>query len=139
MNLKQVIYNILEIAKEKPNIRTALEGNVYDLNKMPDVEYNVFWLTQGQHKVSESQITYTFTMFYINRLTEDKGNRTDIHSDGIIELTNIINTVADDIGCDVDYPLNFTVFNERFADECAGVFTTVNIVVDNDLGNCYWD
>lgn len=139
MTLKQLIYNILEIAKEKPNIRTAKEGNVYDLNSMPDVEYNVFWLTQGQHRVDEQEITYNFNMFYISRLTDDFGNKVDIHSDGIVELTNIINTIVEELDCEVEYPLSFTTFNQRFLEECAGVFTSVNIVVNNDMGNCYWE
>lgn len=139
MTLKQLIYNILEIAKEKPNIRTAKEGNVYDLNSMPDVEYNVFWLTQGQHRVDEQEITYNFNMFYISRLTDDFGNKVDIHSDGIVELNNIINTIVEELDCEVEYPLSFTTFNQRFSDECAGVFVSVNILVDNNLGNCYWE
>lgn len=139
MTLKQLIYNILEIAKEKPNIRTAKEGNVYDLNSMPDVEYNVFWLTQGQHRVDEQEITYNFNMFYISRLTDDFGNKVDIHSDGIVELNNIINTIVEELDCEVEYPLSFTTFNQRFLEDCAGVFTSVNIVVDNELGNCYWE
>lgn len=139
MTLQQLIYNILEIAKEKPNIRTAREGNVYDLNKMPDVEYNVFWITQGQHSVDENQITYNFTMFYINRLTDDFVNKVEIHSDGIVELINIINTISEELDCDIEFPISFTTFNERFADECAGVFASVNIVVDNNLGNCHFD
>lgn len=139
MTLKQLIYNILEIAKEKPNIRTAEEGNIYDLNNMPDVEYNVFWLTQGQHRVGESTITYNFNMFYVNRLSDNLDNKIDIQSDGIVELVNIINSIVDELDVEVEYPLNFTPFNQRFSDDCSGVYTSVNIVVDNELGNCYWE
>lgn len=139
MYLKEIINNILEIAKNKPNIRTAEQGNVYDLNSMPDVEYSAFWLTQGQHRLDEQEVTYNFTMFYIDRLTDDFSNKTDIQSDGIVELTNIINTIVNVMDCEVDYPLNFTVFNQRFAEECAGVFVNVNITVDNNMGNCYWE
>lgn len=139
MTLKQLIYNILEIAKEKPNIRTAQEGNIYDLNNMPDVEYNVFWLTQGQHRVGESTITYNFNMFYVNRLSDNLDNKIDIQSDGIVELVNIINSIVDELDVEVEYPLNFIPFNQRFLEDCSGVYTSVNIVVDNELGNCYWE
>lgn len=139
MTLKEVIDAILYVAKQHPSIRTAKEGNVYELDSMPDVEYKVFWLTQGQHRFDNQQNTYTFNMFYIDRLTDGIENQTDIQSDGIVAINNIINGLQAYYDIEIDFPVNITAFNQRFADDCAGVFATVSIVVDNELGECYYN
>lgn len=77
---------------------------------------------------SENRITYSFTFFYVDRLTENAGNQMEIQSVGIQTLDNIIRTL-DDLLLPVEEGYTFQVFNQRFMDECAGVFSNVNIVV----------
>lgn len=139
MTLKEVIDNIIYVAKSQPNIKTVKEGNVYDLDSMPDVEYKVVYLTQSQHRFDNQQNTYNFTLFYIDRLTDDSGNKIDIHSDGIVTINNILNGLQDCYDMEVETPVSVTTFNQRFVDDCAGVFASVSIVVDNDLGYCYYE
>lgn len=138
MTLKQTIQLLKTIASSKPNIRYVAEGNVYELNQKPDVEYGVFYITQSQSEVYENYIKYKLSLFFIDRLTDGFDNRLQIQSDGIRVIKNILNTFEDMGDDEVEYPLSFTSFNERFCDECAGVFTTVSIITDGESG-CVFD
>jgi hypothetical protein len=136
MTLKEIIDTLIDVSLSKPNIRTARTGNVYELNSMPDVDYSCFYITQQGSEVYENQIYHKLTLFYIDRLTDGFDNKLQIQSDGQRVITNIINTVID-MDLEVNYPLSFTSFNERFSDDCCGVFTTVTFITDNEMGYCY--
>lgn len=136
MTLKEIIDTLIDVSLSKPNIRTARTGNVYELNSMPDVDYSCFYITQQGSEVYENQIYHKLTLFYIDRLTDGFDNKLQIQSDGQRVITNIINTVID-MDLEVNFPLSFTSFNERFSDDCCGVFTTVTFITDNEMGYCY--
>lgn len=139
MTLKNIVGCLLDVAKTKPNIRTTGEGNVYDLNSKPDVVYNCFYVTQMGSDVYENQVHHKLTLFYIDRLTDNFDNKLQVQSNGQMEITNIINTVCNICDVEVDYPISFTSFNERFTDDCCGVFTTVTFITDLELGNCGYE
>lgn len=139
MTLKKLIELLQTIALSKPNIRYADNGNVYDLNSKPDVEFCTFFVTQMGSEVYENQAYHKLALFYIDRLTDNFDNRLQVQSDGQREITNIINTLLDMEDVEVKYPLAFTSFNERFSDECAGVFTTVTFITDLETGICSYE
>lgn len=132
MNLYQTIQAIEATASRQPNIRTIVRNDVFRLNAVPDVRYGVFAWLQNEHTTdADSQlITWNFTFFYVDRLTEDKGNEVQIQSVGIETLENILQSLADR-GI---YPdtYSFRTFNQRFADECAGVFCNVQLQTSKD-------
>lgn len=138
MTLTEVINEILTVAKRQPLVHEAGEGDIYDrLNGSKRVDYSVVWLTQGSHYSREGWMTYRFTVFYVDRLLNDLGaNRLEIQSTGIKALRNIVLTVCDDLG--VDEPdLTFTPFTQRFRDETAGVYTSIDITLP--IGDCHED
>lgn len=138
MTLKETIELLKTIAQSQPNIRYVGEGNVYELNHKPDIEYGVFYITQSNTQIFDNYVQYNLNLFYVDRLTDDFDNRLQVQSDGIRVIKNILN-IYEDMGDDeISYPLNFTSFNERFCDECAGVFTTVSIVTDG-LSGCIFE
>ena len=51
----------------------------------------------------------------------------------------IINNLEMSEDVNVEYPVPFTTFNHRFTDECAGVFATIKITTDNELGLCAYE
>lgn len=138
MTLKETIELLKDIAISKPNIRYANDGNVYDINSIPNIEYGVFYVTQSNTNVYENYVQYNLNIFYIDRLVDGFDNRLQIQSDGIRTIKNIVNTFVDITDDDVSYPLNFTSFNERFCDDCAGVFTTLSIETDGE-SNCSYE
>ena len=132
MNLLQTIRTIEKAAGLQPTVGTIVRGDVFRLNGHPSVRYGAFAWLQNEHTTSEDSdlITYNFTFFYVDRLTEDQGNETEVQSVGIETLENII-AMLPSLGL---YPSNysFRAFNQRFADDCAGVFCNIQLEAIKD-------
>ena len=132
MKYRELLNNITEVAKKHPNINSTFIGDVYELNHRNDVDYCAFVITQGTHRVNsdEDYIDYTLNLFYVDRLTADESNRTQIHSSGIDFMNSLLRAVEKLGVVVVEHTEN--VFNERFNDVCAGVYATVVFRVDID-------
>lgn len=130
MTLKQVIKAFEIIASHQPSVSMIVQNDIFRLNSKSDARYGVFGWTQGIHTsgVESNMINYQFTFFYVDRLTEDKGNQIEIQSVGIETLDNIIREM-DARGLFVDTNYTMQTFNQRFLDECAGVFCNVTFSV----------
>lgn len=129
MTLKDIVTLLEGAAQAQPAVGTVVQNDVFRLNTLPSVRYAAFAWVQGQHTASIDGrfITFRFSLFYVDRLTEDLGNQVEVQSVGIEVLQNILRTLQEE-GVDVDQP-TFQPFNQRFADECAGVYTTVGLTV----------
>ena len=134
MNLFQTIDNIKKIALVQPNVRTAIEGNVYSImNNTPDLQYGVVVITQGTHRSDEMFNYFNFNIFYIDRLVDDmESNRLQIQSIGIQILNNIINTFADEYDIDLSSDVQYNPFTQKFADETAGDYISITLEVPKD-------
>ena len=128
MTLKEAIKVIEEVASRQPSINMIVENDVFRLNAKADARYGVFAWLQGQHSTSidSNTLSLQFTFFYVDRLTEDKSNQLEIQSVGIQTLDNILRKL-DELGMWVSNNYTFQAFNQRFLDECAGVFCNVTI------------
>lgn len=137
MTLLDIITSFKELARVKPNINYVGSGDIYQLNSLPNIDYSVFFVTQNAHNWTENTITYSLNLYYIDRLLVDRSNAEEIQNTGILQLQNIINTFNDTI-YDVDFSdVNFTPFYHKFADDCAGVYCTIQITAPSILGYCY--
>ena len=139
MTLFELINKLKNIAISKPNINFVGDGDVYVLNSLPNIDYSVFFITQNDHSIYQDTITYSLNLFYIDRISDSEDNILNIQSDGMLQLTNIINTLVFSEDVDVDGEITFTPFIQRFSDQCAGVYCTVRFVVDNNLGTCNYE
>ena len=130
MTLLELIKTIEVIASRQPSIKMIVENDVFRLNNKSNARYGVFAFVQGQHTTSidSSVISYTFTFFYVDRLKHNRSNQIEIQSVGIQTLDNIIRQL-DDLGVFAEQEYSFQVFNQRFTDECAGVFCNVTLSV----------
>lgn len=133
MTLLELIKTMEVIASHQPSINMVVENDIFRLNTKADAKYGVFAFVQGQHSTSidSNVITYAFTLFYVDRLKNDRSNQIEIQSVGIQTLDNIIRQL-DDMGIYSETSYSFQVFNQRFTDECAGVFCNVNLSVPVD-------
>ena len=139
MTLFEIINKLKSIAINKPNINFVGDGDVYTLNSLPNIDYSVFFITQNDHSIYQDTITYSLNLFYIDRISDSEDNVLNIQSDGMLQLTNVINTLVFSEDVDVEGEISFTPFIQRFADQCAGVYCTVRFVVDNNLGTCNYE
>lgn len=137
MTLYQITKAIETIALTHPNIRTATDGSIYTImNANPSVKYGTFIVTQNQHRQTEMFDVYGLTLFYVDRLVDNReDNRLQIQSIGKQVLGNIIQAFCETY--DVDFPLvvRYTPFTEKFKDECAGMYAQIEIEVVKD-NNC---
>lgn len=125
MTLSQVIAAIEGIAAKQPAVKMIVRNDVFRISSVPDARYGAFAWLQGQHsgEVDSSLASWNFTLFYVDRLTQDEGNRIEVQSVGIEVLTNIIRALGE-VGIYAE-SYTFNTFNQRFEDECAGVFANV--------------
>lgn len=130
MTLKEVIRTMEVIASGQPSVNMVVENDVFRINAAPDVKYGVFAFLQREHSSSldSSVISYSFTLFYVDRLKNDRSNQIEIQSVGVQTLDNIIRKM-DEMGIFTETAYTFQVFNQRFLDECAGVFCNVTFSV----------
>lgn len=130
MTLQQVIKAIEVIASQQPSVNMIVQNDIFRLNDASDARYGVFGWTQNQHSTSvdSALFTFSFVFFYVDRLKNDRSNEIEIQSVGIQTLNNILRQL-DDIGVYVSSTYNFQTFNQRFLDECAGVFCNVSLQV----------
>ena len=130
MTLQQVIRVFEMVASQQPSVNMIVQNDIFRLNSKSDARYGVFGWTQGQHSTSadSSMFNYSFTFFYVDRLKNDVSNQIEVQSVGIQTIDNILRKL-DDLGVYVSSTYNFQTFNQRFFDECAGVFCNVSLQV----------
>lgn len=127
MTLLETIRIIENVAIAQPSVNTIVENDIFKLNEHPEAKYGVFAFVQGQHggSVDSDLFTYRFSFFYVDRLRHDRSNQIEVQSVGIETINNILQRLSD-LGIESG---SYTIqpFNQRFADECAGVFCTVDL------------
>lgn len=130
MTLLQIIRAIERVAKKQPAINMIVRNDIFRLNTYNDAKYGVFAWVQGQHAttVVSGLIRYQFSLIYADRLTGDLHNQAEVQSVGVQVISNIVRALAsEDIFTRGD--VTFQPFNQRFTDECAGVFANVTFEV----------
>lgn len=130
MTLQQVIKAFEVVASQQPSVNMIVQNDIFRLNSKSDAKYGVFGWTQGQHSASadSSWFTYSFTFFFVDRLKNDMSNQIEVQSVGIQTLDNILREL-DELGFYINSSYSFQPFNQRFLDECAGVFCNVSLQV----------
>lgn len=132
MTLLQLIRTIERVAAGQPAVGTIVRNDIFRLNAAPAVRYGAFAWLQGEHRSGDgSLMDYSFTFFYADRLTADRANEIEVQSVGVEVLTNIVRQL-EDLGVFREGDVTFRTFNQRFADECAGVYCSVTLQVLKD-------
>lgn len=131
MTLLEVIRTIEDAAARQPSVAMIVENDVFRLNSYADARYGVFAWVQGRHRVDSMTpdfIRYSFTFFYVDRLRNDIANQVEVQSVGIETIQNVLRVLRD-AGLDPE-TYEFQAFNQRFADECAGVYCSVVLLAE---------
>ena len=128
MTYYELISELKQCALDEPNIRFVGAKDIYELNSLPNIDYDVFYITPNQHILTEDTIIYSLNLYFISRWDESEENQIDIHSRGIFKLSNILNRFNDrfpDVA--IRYNGTYQLFYQKFKDVCAGVFLTIQI------------
>lgn len=137
MTLYEIFKIINNVAVAQPNVNTIVNtGNVYDLNtENYQIKYASFCAQQGEHTQNGDFMTYSFNLFYVDRLTDERRNKLEVQSNAITTLNNIINGLTQIELIDVNSEITYQVFTERFTAECAGAYCTLRVTTDTPY--CY--
>jgi hypothetical protein len=133
MTLVETINLLNWIAQNQPNVNGVVEtGDIYDLNKEEfQQKYAAFCVQQNTHTVTQDFTTFSFTLFYVDRLTLDKSNKIEIQSTAVEFFSNLIKTIMTKFD-NLDFTNGeVTTFTERFSAECAGAFMNCRITTAN--------
>lgn len=131
MTYKNLIDNLTECSLVEPNVRTVICPDIYELNSLSDVEYNVVCITPNTFQVSEDVIVWSLNIYYVDRWDSEHQNQIDIQSAGITALNNIINRFSESLDIEITRPITFIPFYQKFTDVCAGIYCTVQITTDS--------
>lgn len=138
MTLKTTIEKLRDIALKTHNVRSVIINDIYRENAFANADYGVVAIIQNEHSVGDNIVTYNLTLVYVDRLAKDGSNELDIQSDGMLTLTNIINAFVGEVDdASIEGDVTFTAYNQRFVDDCAGVYADVAISVTSNMGICY--
>jgi hypothetical protein len=122
------------VAAQQPGINEIIPGDVYMLNSKKDAEFGVFsWQHRQHQEISDIPDLryYSFTIFYIDRQTQDRSNILEAQSTGLEVLSNIIKTIVDTLEIELQTNVVYQPFEQRFSQECAGCYANVTFVVPN--------
>lgn len=138
MTLKTIINKLQEYALGTPNVGGVIVNDVYHTNFWEGIEYAIVAIIQREHAVSDNLATYRFQLAYIDRLNEDRSNDVDIQSDGVMVISNVVNALIElNDNVELSGEITFSVFNERFKDECSGVVADVSLITASPMGTCH--
>lgn len=132
-NIYTLIKAIEKIGIAIPDVNTVVLGDIFELNSRPDIDYSVFAIVQDRHEQDDSFFYFNCFLYYVDRLTNDGENRLEIQSHGCSLLSTVISKI-EELGLIVNTSFNTTYqpFNQRFSDECAGVYARVSVQIPID-------
>lgn len=131
-NLKN---QIGEIALSQPEVNAYGEGSVYDLlNSGGKIEkYAAVVTTFQSASIVNDNYTATVNLFYIDRLTKfDDNNRLQVQDTAVQTLHNILLQLAEEYDVENE---SYTLFTQKFADNCAGAYATLKITLP--ISGCF--
>lgn len=127
MRLDELIRDIKDTSLRHVLVNEFGEGDIYEYLNSGEHKYPCVFLTvTGLSDVGYNRVV-NITLFYVDRLTSDQSNRTQLQS------------VATDVLSDIIYKfestnVNYTLFTEKFSDLCAGAYAEFNATVEFTVG-----
>lgn len=135
--LTEIKNQIGEIALQQPEVNAYGEGSVYELLNTGGMieKYAAVVATFQSASIDDDNYTATVNLFYIDRLTKfDDNNRLQIQDTAVNTLHNIFLQLADEYDYLVENE-NYTLFTQKFADNCAGAYCTLKITLP--ISGCF--
>lgn len=136
MTLQNLIDTIARFGIQNKIINCSMAGSsIYDINGDTIDGYPLLFTSPtGTHRVERDTTTYEITLYYLDRLVQDRSNEMNVLSTAVEALKNIIWGIANLDGIvDVTESLNIRNVTETevFADAVAGAYVTFEVKVLN--------
>lgn len=117
----------------RPNI---MVGDVYKNLNTNEITYPVVNIDLNNVVKNGVDMVYSFYIYYADRLDESSSNELGCQSDAISFLQMLIGKIDMDEDVHIDNSTSISVFEQKFADLCAGGWMLVNIHTLNDIDYC---
>ena len=136
MTLQNLIDTIARFGIQNKIINCSMAGSsIYDINGDTIDGYPLLFTSPtGTHRIERDTTTYEITLYYLDRLVQDRSNEMNVLSTAVEALKNIIWGIANLDGIvDVTESLNIRNVTETevFADVVAGAYVTFEVKVLN--------
>jgi len=119
----QVLDQIKTIAENHEQINFYGEGDLWEIATSGTINYPVFWAQTITSELENGQIGYGFTFLCMDIVQTGEGNESDVLSDTLQVLTDVISNLKwgniDEIDID-DVVFSPTPFTDRFTDQVSG-------------------
>lgn len=139
MNTNELINKIKEIALSQQPVKSVYDGDVYENWNKANTNYGSFNIGLQNITYNGNQATYSFILYYGDRLLQDKRNSNSIYTDGVNVIQSVINILNQSYEADITDDVTYTPFEQKFMDYLAGVYTEVKMTVDSPIGLCEMD
>lgn len=130
MTLRDITRALNVSAMSQPNTHMIVEHDVFRINESVTQKYGIFAWLEGTHRLNADTSDYSFTLFWVDRLTADNGNEMQLRSEGVETLRNIIRRMEERYNVVASIPTLHT-FTQRFVDLCAGAYAEVTFTAPN--------
>lgn len=137
MNFTQLITEVQKVALKQHNVNSFSSEDVYEYWNRPHTQYASVNIGLESADRTENTIVYNCVLYYGDRLLQNANNKIAIQDDAVKVLQGIISNLPDEITYYT--PINYTVFEQEFADYIAGAYCRVRLETEFDQGNCSLD
>lgn len=137
-NLINFVDDLQRMAVAQPEVNAFGEGNIYDLlNSGGQIEkYAAVIITLQSVNIVDDNYSINCTIFYVDRLTKNplnsENNRLEIQDTAVDTLHNILLQLGEEYEIENE---NYTLFTQKFADNCAGAYTNLKITLP--ISGCF--
>lgn len=139
MNVNELINKVKEIALLQQTVNSVYDGDVYENWNSAEVKYASVNIGIQSISNEDNLTSYNVILYYGDRLLQDKSNVNSIYTDGTNTLQSIINILNTIDMIDIQEPITYTLFEQKFMDYLAGVYCQIQITTDSMIGNCSLD
>lgn len=136
MNVTEIINKIKAVALSQKSVESVYDGDVYENWNSAEIKYGSVNIGLQNLTYNSNLVTYTFVLYYGDRLLQDKKNVNDIYSDGVRAIQSTLNVLNTEDGIDINEEIIYNPFEQKFTDYLAGVYATVEITCESELGLC---
>lgn len=139
MNVIELINKIKNIALSQQTCVSFYDGNVHENWNSNECKYASVNIDIENISNTDNQTVYSCVIYYGDRLLQDKSNYNNIITDGANTIQSILNILNQDYSIYLYSEVEYTPFEEKFADFLCGVYTRIDITTDSVLGLCEMD
>lgn len=132
MNYYNFIKQIKNISLSNGLVNETGEGDIYQHLNSGMHKYPCVFLTVQNVTFANDIVNVNATLFYVDRLLDNSSNKLEIQSNGITVLSQILDRIAEETVINTVQNV-YTLFEEKFADLCAGQFVTFRASFPNDV------